>query len=107
PVGQLVAAGAAMSHLQGVDFSLNELFLRSGVAGPPLKVGVVMAPTGVPRYARGIVEDIVDSNFATISCLIHLDAAERAVGMLPDDLGSAAADSSLLLRAYHRWLDSP
>lgn len=96
-----------MSQLQGVDFSLNELFLRSGVAGPPLKVGVVMAPTGVPRYARRIVEDIVDSNFATISCLIHLDAAERAVGMLPDDLGSAAADSSLLLRAYHRWLDSP
>jgi len=91
----------------GVDFSLNALFQRSSVAGPPLKVGLVLPPTGPTQVARRVVEDIVESNFATICCVIHRDPAERAVGILPDDLCGAAASSSLLLRAYCRWLDSP
>lgn len=96
-----------MNPSQVVDFSLNELFQRSSVGGPSLKVGLVLAYDTVAQFARRIVEDIVESNFANISCVIRVDAAGRAVGMLPDDLCDATASSSLLLRAYRRWLDSP
>ncbi len=96
-----------MSQQQSVDFSLNELFLRSTVAGPALKIGLVLAQSGGSRLTQRIIEDIVDCNFAAICCVIRLDDEGRATGMLPDDLCATAASSSLLMRAYCRWLDSP
>jgi hypothetical protein len=92
-----------------VNRVLSQLYLRSDAARPPLKVGLLLDSTTLPQYSRAILEDIVRSNFATLTvAVINADVS-------PAD-GRAQPAPSLRLRAallnralyviYQRFVDA-
>ncbi len=48
----------------------SALWLRSPALNPPLRIGLLLNDTKLPRFCARIVEDILASNFATLELLV-------------------------------------
>ena len=99
PADPAAAASSAAIIRPGpaVDLSLNELFLRSSAARPPLRIGILVDGDELPAYVRRIIVDIQRSNFARVVYCVRNGAPEP-----PHDVAQA-----LFRRLAHRLTHPP
>jgi len=86
-------------HVDSPDFSLNRLFLQSDSPRPRLRVGLLVDDTGVPRFARRVIEDIQACNFADIACVVVSRSSQATA--------RPVTRRGLAYTAYRRWMSRP
>jgi len=85
--GLLVTAGARSDHidlgnLRTPDLSLSDLYLTSTSGREPLRIGVLLDDTSLPRFLYRVIEDLQKSNFASLQLAV-LRQEPRSVAQQP------------------------
>lgn len=104
----------AASGVGGIDLGLSALYRDSPAQRAKLRVGVLLDGPWTIRCFRHVLEDVRDSNFATLAAVVFNDGSATTVartrsraGRWLDALVNPTTRRNLAYTVYSRFLDAP